>query len=115
MGFGMNETTGEWLTGVPEVRQRIQRLLRTRRGSIPLRRNYGSDLPRLVDGKVNALFKVHVYAEVADALADPANGLTEEFSVTRMGLAYNSGILELTLEGNYLIDGSNVVMDGVQI
>jgi len=115
MANGVNLDTGEWFEGVEEVKQRIRRVMQTRKSSLPLRRSYGSNLPRLIDGKVTAVFRIDVFAEVAVALADPANELIDEFKLKQVFFDYSDGAVNLELEGEYLLDGSPIWIDGIVI
>ncbi|WP_162558592.1 dTDP-glucose pyrophosphorylase [Saliniradius amylolyticus] len=110
----MNESNGAMITGLAELKQRIQRCLRTRKGTLPLRPLFGSNLPELIDAKMTPGFDVDVYAEVAATLAEPANEFRDEFTLHRSYLEIDGHNTVITLEGEYLISGEPVTLEGVR-
>lgn len=120
MATGIDVSTRLLISGVPEIRQRINRLFSTRKNTLVLRRSYGSDLPDLLDKKTTPQWVIDLYAETANALADPANGLSDEISLERVYLRNSvnelmAGKVELALEVEMLLNGERVLIDGVQI
>lgn len=117
MAIGMDQHTGRKLTGLDELKQRIGRLFKTRKGSLLLRRNYGSNLPNLVDGKVTEDFRLDIYAETAATLADPANEINDEFKLHRTTFTgdLSRGEVAVDLEGEYLVNGETVTLEGIRI
>ncbi|MGI9278197.1 MAG: hypothetical protein ACR2PX_00995 [Endozoicomonas sp.] len=117
MGIGTHEITGKRLEGLPELQQRIQRLFRTRKVALVIRRAYGSNLPELIDKKTVPGFRLDVYAETAETLANPANEIHDEFKLhqTLMNVDHESGEIELTLLGEYLVDGDVVKLEGITL
>jgi len=117
---GINAVTGELITGVDELRQRINRLFSTRKGGLPLRRSYGCNLPDLVDRKMTQEWQIDLFAETAAALADPDNGLVDEVKLQRTWLITTAdgiaaGSVELALDLILLISGEQIRMEGVTI
>jgi len=115
MAIGMDQLTGKKIEGLAELKQRIQRLMHTRKGTLLLRRDYGSNLPQLVDSKITPNFPLELYAETSTALADPANELVDEFKLSQVKMNYEDGDVSLTLQGEYLVDGSQVTMEGITL
>ncbi len=115
MAVGVSLETGEWIEGLEELKQRSRRVMTTRKRSLPLRRGYGSNLPDLVDGKVTASFRIDTFAETAVALADPANELVDEFKLKQVHFEYVDEAVNLALDGEYLLDGSPLWIDGIVI
>ncbi|WP_422134954.1 hypothetical protein [Endozoicomonas sp. ALD040] len=117
MSIGTHEITGKRLEGLPELQQRIQRLFRTRKVTLVVRRAYGSNLPELVDKKTVPGFRLDVYAEVAEALANPANEINDEFKLhqTQMTVDNENGEVQLSLLGEYLVDGQVVKIEGITL
>lgn len=99
------------------MRQRIQRLFRTRKGELVLRRTYGSNLPDLVDKKTGPGFRLDVYAQTAEALANPANEINDEFVLHRvqMNADQETGSIALALLGEYLVHGQVVTIEGIKL
>lgn len=66
---GMNATTGAALDGDEHLEQSIADILTTPIGSRVMLREYGSDIPALIDQPMNAVTRQKVYAATATALA----------------------------------------------
>lgn len=64
----MNRTTGSSISTLDHVRQSIADILTTRIGSRCMRREYGSQLPELVDQPFNDATRLRVYAATVMAL-----------------------------------------------
>jgi phage baseplate assembly protein W len=110
---GMSRTTGDALGGFDHLRQSIQDILSTPVGTRVHRRDYGSDLPRLVDRPMNATLASDMVAAAASALDrwEPRLKL-ERITVDRVTAA---GQIELSLSGYYLLNGQKVEMEGLVI
>lgn len=117
MAIGMDQHTGRKITGLEELKQRISRLFKTRKGALLIRRDYGSNLPELIDGKVNDDYRLDIFAETAAALADPANELVDEFKLhrTHLNADIETGVVSLDLDGEYLVDGQIVRLEGIRL
>ncbi|WP_290876948.1 GPW/gp25 family protein [Aquabacterium sp.] len=109
---GFNASNGTLLTGIAHLRQSIRDILTTPLGSRVMRRDYGSDLPRLVDAPINKSTIMDIYAATADALAkwEPRFKLTKCTIVTAA-----PGTVTLDLTGEYLPDGKEVTLDGIEV
>jgi len=68
--IGTDRNTGELINGVEHLRQSLQDLLTTRKGTRIMRRDYGSDLPRLVDMPINRELIMDIIAETAGAIGE---------------------------------------------
>lgn len=113
MAVGTDINTGARISGLVELKQRIARLLRTRKGSLPFARRYGCNLPYLVDGKITEQFKVSVFAEAAVALAEPENGIVDDFVLNQVVIDFADNVLSVNLLGDYLLEGKKYWIDGV--
>jgi hypothetical protein len=110
--IGINASTGASITGIDHLRQSVLDILRTRKGSRVMRRDYGSLLPDLVDSPTNAAGIADIVAATADALARwEARIRVTNVSVYAAGV----GVVEITITGKYLIDGKSFVLEGLQI
>ncbi len=111
---GMNAHTGKALGGVGHLRQSIADILATPVGSRVMRREYGSRLFDLIDEPLTSATLVDLYAATAEALArwEPRFQLTR---VTLASRASKDGELSLNLQGQYLIDGRTVRLEGIVI
>ncbi|WP_067519520.1 hypothetical protein [Endozoicomonas ascidiicola] len=115
MAIGTHEITGKKITGLQELKQRIQRLFRTRKGTLVIKRTYGSDMPKQVDRKIVPGYRLDVYAEAAETLANPVNEINDEFKLhqTHMAIDNETGDVSLILKGEYLVDGRVVTLEGI--
>lgn len=100
---GVNAATGAALTGWQHVQQSIKKILTTPIGSRVMRREFGSDLPDLVDTKMNQRNVLAVYSAAATAVArwEPRfrmrGGAVERAEPT--------GVLALVIYGTYFPRG----------
>ncbi len=108
--LGMNATTGNALSGVAHLRQSVRDILTTPIGSRVMRREYGSNLPRLVDAPLNRSTIMDIYAATADALArwEPRIRLISA-NVAQSG----EGRAVIDITGEYLPEGRTVRLDGI--
>lgn len=65
---GMSRSTGHAMTGLAHLAQSIADILTTPLGSRIARRDYGSQLPDLMDAPVNAKTRVRLFSATATAL-----------------------------------------------
>ncbi|WP_172373385.1 GPW/gp25 family protein [Mesorhizobium sp. NZP2234] len=109
---GMDATTGKELEGLAHLKQSITDILSTRIGTRVMRRDYGSDIPNLVDRPVTADFAVDIYMALADALGrwEPRLRLREA-SFNPLG----DGVIEFGLTGDYLPDGKIISLSGIVV
>lgn len=66
---GMNALTGAALDGLDHIRQSVEDILKTRLGSRPNRRTYGSLLLELIDQPMTPANILRLYAATAVALS----------------------------------------------
>ena len=66
--IGMHARTGKRIEGIEHLRQSVLDILTTPVGSLPMRRDYGSLLPALIDHPFNAQNRVRLYGATAQAL-----------------------------------------------
>lgn len=113
---GLDMTTGRELSGIDHLRQSVRDILATPIGSRVMRRDYGSNLPELIDQNLTPLTMAQIYAATVDALRkwEPririsrvqAEALPEELE---------AGRISITLEGEYLPEGRAIRLDGVEV
>lgn len=109
---GTNSATGKSLSGVAHLRQSITDILTTAIGSRVIRREYGSDLPTLIDAPMNLATISKIYAATAKAIIrwEP------RFQVTNVSMSSAApGAIVLDITGNYLPDGQPVMLDGIKV
>ncbi len=66
---GMNRHTGRTLEGDAHLAQSILDVLTTPKGTLVMLRDYGSDLPDVIDQPLNGETLIDVYQATAEALA----------------------------------------------
>ncbi|MBY7856662.1 dTDP-glucose pyrophosphorylase [Vibrio fluvialis] len=115
MATGIHEITGELISGVEELRQRIQRCMRTRRRTLPLNRGYGSNLPNNIDRRINPELEMDIYADVAEMLAHPPNGFVDELKLKKVWLERGENSVSISLEVTLLFDGSVERITGLRV
>ena len=106
---GMNAKTGRATTGLDHLYQSIDKILTTPIGTRIARRDFGSELPELVDAPNNATTRVRLYAATATALMrwEP------RLKLSRVQLATDTtdtgaGVQVLDIEGVTTISGEAV-------
>ena len=66
--IGMNAKNGKWLDGIEHISQSVTDILMTPVGTRVMLKEYGSDLPELVDQPDNSITLVRLYAATVAAL-----------------------------------------------
>lgn len=66
---GLSRTTAEVLSADDHLAQSIHDILTTPKNTRVMRRDYGSDLPLLIDAPMNGETLIDLYAATAEALA----------------------------------------------
>lgn len=109
---GTNASTGKWLTGVDHLRQSITKILTTPLGSRVMRRDFGSNLPNLVDAPMNAQTLTQLYAATAEALQnwEPRIQVSQVTATSAQ-----VGQITISLTGTYLPNGQPITLDGIQV
>lgn len=118
---GLDMTTGRPIDGIAHLRQSVGDILSTPLGSRVMRRDYGSELPRLVDRNVDPLTIARLYAATAKAIAtfEPRLAIDRieltgvQGDIGSDGTTLGPGQVELELVGTYLPDGRPVTLSGV--
>jgi uncharacterized protein len=109
---GMNRGTGTALDGFSHLQQSVVDILTTPKGTRVMRREYGSDLPRLVDRPVNQSLLASIRAETVDALARWEPRLRcERVQLNQVGQGYV--VMDLTF--TYLPDGREVTLQDLRV
>ncbi len=109
---GMSRTSGGRLGDRAHLHQSIVDILTTPVGTRVMRRDYGSQLPRLVDSPMHPGRYVDFYAAAAEAL----NRWEPRFALERVEIAKaEPGVLVLSLHGVYLPDGQTITLEGVTV
>ena len=68
MMTGMNRQTGARLEGIDHLKQSVWDILTTPIGTRVMMREYGSELPNVIDKPVNGETIIEVFAAAADAI-----------------------------------------------
>lgn len=111
---GMNNKTGAALDGLAHVRQSIADILTTPIGSRVMRRDYGSDLFRLIDSPINEATLVRIYAATGDAIRkwEPRVSV-EQINARALPDHAADGKLAIDLEVEYLPEGRTLTLEGL--
>lgn len=110
--IGIDRNTGKMIDGIDHLRQSLQDLLTTPKGSRLMRGDYGSDIPRLVDLPVNSELVIDIISETAGAIMKWEPRLqVEDVQVTSI----TSSSVVLAVSGKYLPDGEDVTIDGIVV
>ena len=109
---GSSRLTGRPLAGLDHVRQSIHDILTTPRGTRVLVRDYGSDLPALLDRPLGAPLAADIAAETADALARWEPRIRVD-RVRLIAADPDSGRLEIAIDAVYRPDGRPLVLEGL--
>lgn len=110
--LGMDKNTGRAISGLAHLKQSIEDILTTPKGSRVMRRDYGSDLFSLVDNPYSQIFVGEVTMAVSQALHkwEPRFEL-QSVAVNKIG----QGKISLDITGAYLVDGKPVNLEGIVI
>lgn len=113
MAVGMNRETGKPLSDADHLRQSIRDILSTRIGTRTMLRDYGSNIPELVDEPINRSTIAAIKADVINAL----NIWEPRMKIKRVTLTevLASGQLTFDLELVYLPNGQVIALKGVTI
>lgn len=109
---GMSRTGGEALTGIDHLRQSVADILTTRKGTRVMRRDYGSELPALVDRPINAQLEIDLYAETVLAI----DTWEPRLKVRSVGITKaEPGMIELYMVADDLESGGEIRLEGLVI
>ncbi|WP_221628048.1 GPW/gp25 family protein [Teredinibacter franksiae] len=119
--IGMHMETGEMLSGVEHIRQSVRDILTTPLGGRVMRRDYGSNLLKLLDRPMNAALVADIQVAVSMALStfEPRLQLSR-VSVelpsqdTELGrLKAAEGQLQIHIEGVVLPEGQYIILSDI--
>ena len=110
--LGIDRTTGKALSGVKHIEQSVRDILTTRKGTRVMRRDYGSNLPLLVDNPFNQRTIGLMRAETVDALKKWEPRLRcDECKVSSVGSGY--AVFDLTF--TWLVDGTEITINDLRV
>lgn len=110
--IGIDKKTGKALSGLAHLKQSCEDILTTPKGTRIMRREYGSNLPRLVDAPLNRETILEMIAESADALSrwEPRLNVTQIRPTD-----ISEGRIIFQIVGEYLPEGKSITLDGIRI
>jgi phage baseplate assembly protein W len=109
---GMDASTGKSLAGMAHLAQSVTDILTTPIGSRVMRRDYGSNLFRLVDRPMTQSWRIDVFQATVQAL----HRWEPRIQVQRVAVESAApGSFSLSLSGLYLPDGQLVALSGIVI
>lgn len=107
--------TGELISGLPYLRQRLFDGVITPKGSLVGARDYGSNWYKLQDRNVDGDFYMDSYVTLSDAINNPANGL-DDFLLETMAIEIISDRkIDLSFSGQLLNNGEPVTINNIVI
>jgi len=112
---GTNRHTGKPLGGLEHLQQSVQDILTTPIGSRVMRREYGSNLHRRVDAPITPALLVEIYADTIDALSKWEPRLRIKTITVADVSRPAAGWMILDIDGQYLVNGQPVRLEGIQI
>lgn len=108
----MDRTTGQPLDGANHLRQSIRDILSTRIGTRTMLRDYGSNIPEMVDLPMNRSTIAAIRADIVNAL----NKWEPRVNVKRVVLSEaTAGSITFDLFLTYLPNGEEIALVGVTI
>ena len=110
--LGMDKHTGQAISGLAHLKQSIEDILTTPKGSRVMRRDYGCDLFSLVDNPYSQVLVGDITMAVSEALLrwEPRFEL-QSVAVNTIG----EGKVSLDISGVYLVDGQPITLEGILI
>lgn len=110
--IGMDATTGKAIDDLPHLKQCIADILNTRKNTRVKLRDYGSDLPSLIDAPMNRETLMKVYSATVEALQK----WETRISISKVSSSNSGpGTIVLDLTGIYLSTGEAVNISGVTV
>lgn len=92
--IGMDATTGASIADMDHIRQSIEKILTTPRGSRVMRRNFGSIIPDLVDRPLNDKTRMQLIAASVIAIAE----WEPRIELRQVLLSLTGGMVVLTID-----------------
>jgi len=109
---GVNIKTGKRLSGDAHLKQSVIDILTTPKNTRVLLRDYGSDLPELVDSPQDQSSRVRIIAATSSALAK----WEPRLKLNRIGVSRSGdGDYEITIEGINTETSTPLTLDGIKI
>ena len=109
----MSRTTGRGIDDVKSLLQSIKDILTTPIGTRVMRRDYGSEIHRLLDLPLNSGNLLLIYAATADALAKwEPRFITETVAAVQ---GPNDGSIDITITGEYIPLGEKITIEGIVV
>ncbi|WP_153448732.1 GPW/gp25 family protein [Vibrio algicola] len=109
---GMNAENGKSLDGINHLKQSIKDILNTPIGSRVMRRDYGSELFKLIDSPLNASGTASIIAATAQAIKKWETRL----DVKQIKIASGEpGYIELDITGVYKPNGQSITLEGIEV
>lgn len=115
---GMDNQTGQPISGLAYLRQRLHNALTTPVGSTVLLRERGFDYKAITDQPINKQHTLDLFYAVAVALASPLAGLPD-FRLTRVTLSadsdFSKGKPVVDIFGHWDSAGEEVSLEGLAL
>jgi phage baseplate assembly protein W len=110
--IGMDKRTGRAISGLAHLKQSIEDILTTAKGSRVMRRDYGADLFNLVDQP----YSQGMVGEITMAVSQALLRWEPRFELQSVAVSkIDNGKLTLDVSGFYLLNGEAVTLEGIVI
>ncbi|MEO3701793.1 GPW/gp25 family protein [Acinetobacter ursingii] len=101
----ISRETGSTLSEIESISQSIEDIITTPLGSRPMRREYGSIVPDLIDQPMNDVLILKMYSAIYTPVSRWENRINiESISISKI----SSGFLQLDLESVHTITGQSL-------
>lgn len=109
----INKHTGLNTNMLEQLKQSVADILTTLKGTRVMRRDYGSNLPELIDQPLNDVTRMQVYAVVASDLMDQEPRIQlKQVQLLPATAPYKA---TLRIEGNVLINGQDHYLNDLEV
>jgi hypothetical protein len=114
MRSGM-DYSGKPISGLAYLRQRIQDVIQTPKGSLVYARNFGSDFHKMIDQNVDDDWYMDVYIMLFDTFGNPDNGV-DDFKIGEVSITSVQPLhYELSIDGELLNNGESIQLNNIVI
>lgn len=115
MKQGTDAQSGKTLGGLAYLRQRFNDVINTPLGALVGARDFGSRLHELVDRNIDPGFEMQCYIRLAEAVANPVNGL-DDFVLREMrAKPSGEGQVRIDITGDWRESGAPIDLEGLTL
>jgi len=109
---GVRASDGAPIGGLEHMRQSVGKILNTRIGTRVLRRDFGSDVPNLLDRPIDGELRAGIYIATVEALSKWEPRLViREIALTSADI----GRVEMRITATYVPNGRPIELEGIVV